>query len=595
MRTSEMPARGLHLIVFGMSRVFSPFRNFKMPGIVPRPRVLFLALALLGPLAGRGIAQVENVPVSNQVYEFLDRLGVRGVLPLYSNTMIPLSRARVAELLAEAAANREVLSGSESGYLDRFLREFSHELEPANESAVTTGLFNTLFTSDASAGDLFSDREKYLYYFTDSTASLYMEFLGSLEHRRGDGDSYGSPHATFMTYGFRARGTLKGKVGYFAQVTNGTLFGDRDFALSDPRLKANVKFNELNSPYFDFAEAYLRADLSWFNLEFGREFFRLGTGYSDRLIFSDNAPATDFLKLDARYGAVRYMFVHGAILRETVPVAGPSIAFDGLAHKYYALHRLEFSALGVLNAGFSEMVIYERPSPEYAYLNPFLFLKSAEHSLRDRDNTLLALDLELFPLRGVKLYGTMLVDDVDFSKLGTGWWGNEFGWQGGAYLARVAGAEDVDAFIEYTRLEPYVYSNRTPGNAYTNGDFTLGHRLPPNSDEWLLSVVVRPSYRWRGIIGVRRMRHGENYPDGSGGFVNVGGDILTGHRDGDSPTAPFLAGRRLERNSVEVGLRYEPVINLVITGTAEYRRSTVGTAGSAASDRFFSLKGMLEF
>jgi len=538
----------------------------------------------------RAAAQVENVPVSNQVYEFLDRLGVRGILPLYSNTMIPLSRATVAGLLLEAGAKRDDLSDAEIGYLEKFKREFARELDRGNEVVSSAGLFN-----GASPGDLSSDREKYLYFYTDSAASLYLEFLGSLEHRMGKGDSHGSPHATFETHGFRARGTIRGKVGYFAQVANGTLFGNREFALSDPRLRSSVKFNELNSPYFDFAEAYIRADLSWFNVEFGREFYRLGTGYSGRLIFSDDGPATDFLKLDARYGAVRYIFVHGAILRESVPVSGPFVRLNDPAHKYYALHRLEFSAFGILNAGFSEMVIYERPSPEFAYLNPFLFLKSAEHSLRDRDNTLLGLDLELYPRPGTKLYGSLLVDDVDFSKLGTGWWGNEFGWQGGAVVSNVAGVNDLDAVVEYTRIEPYVYSHRTAGNAYTNGDFSLGHHLAPNSDEWLIQVVLRPSSRWRCVAGFRRTRHGENYRDGSGAIVNVGGDVLLGHRDADPPTARFLAGLRVEMTSLEAGLRFEPVTNLMVFGSYEYRRSTFGMGGGAASDHFYIVKTLLEF
>ena len=42
-------------------------------------------------------AQVENVPIQNQVYEFLNRMGVRGILPLYSNTMVPISRREVAD------------------------------------------------------------------------------------------------------------------------------------------------------------------------------------------------------------------------------------------------------------------------------------------------------------------------------------------------------------------------------------------------------------------------------------------------------------------------------------------------------------------
>ncbi len=548
---------------------------------------MFAALLSVAGAVRPAVAQVENVPVSNQVYEYLDRLGVRGILPLRSSTMLPASRASVAELLSQADERRSELSAAEAGYLDKFKREFARELDPAGEDAA--GLFN-----GSPAADFFSDKEKYLYRYSDGSASLYLEWIGSLEHRRARGDSYDATHASFETYGFRARGTIKDRLGYFAQVTNGTLYGDRNFALSDPRLRTNVKINELNSPYFDFAEAYLRADLSWFNLEFGREFLKLGTGYSDRLVLSDNAPALDMVKVDARYGTVRYTFIHGSVLMEPEWFFGlPSGDPLRQINKYVAVHRLEFSAFGTVNAGFSEAVVYYRTAMEFAYLNPLIFLKSAEHSLRDRDNTMMAFDLELFPYTGYKLFGALLIDDVDFSKLGTGWWGNQFGWQGGAYISNVAGIADLDAQVEYTRLEPYVYSNRLVGNAFSSGEFGLGHRLEPNSDEWLVRIVARPSPSFRGTIGFRRIRHGGNVVKNGAVVFNAGGDALAGHRAGDGDTAEFLGGVLIETRSLEARAWYEPVNNLVFSGGYEFRRRT--TPGGSAADHLFGLRAMVEF
>ncbi len=532
-------------------------------------------------------AQVENVPVSNQVYEFIDRLGVRGILPLANLTVIPMSRGSVAELLRKAEEKRAELSGAEAGYLDKFNIEFARELDAAGEKAL--GIFD-----GEPVGDFFSEREKYLYHYSDSSATLYLEFLGSLEARMGDGDSWDAAGSYFETHGFRARGTIKGRLGYFAQVTNGTLYGDREFALSDPRLRTSVKFNELNSPYFDFAEAYLRADLSWFNLELGREFLKLGTGYSDRLFLSDNAPAMDLVKLDASYGCVRYAFIHGSLIME--PAWYEGLAPDDPSwqvNKYVAIHRLDLALFGLLNVAFFEAVVYDRTSPELAYLNPLIFLKSAEHSLGDRDNTMLGFDLELFPFAGYKLFGGLLVDDVDFSKMGTGWWGNQFAWQGGGYLSNVAGIDDIDLHAEYARIEPYVYSHRITGNAFTSGEFGLGHNLQPNSDEWLARIVARPWASFRGSIGVRSNRHGANVVEDGAVVFNAGGDRLVGHRDGDGDTADFLAGDLIETKYIELRAWYEPVNELVFSGAYEYRWQS--SPGGTAVDHFFGLRAMLEF
>lgn len=573
-------------------------------------RVAAVVITLLGTSAA--LAQVENVPVSNQVYEFIDRLGVRGILPAASSTMVPMSRAEVARLLLEASGKRAGMSGAEAAYLDKFLREFAREIEtgPASgagggaaaaDSAVRAGsprspgdwnpagLFN-----GSPAGDFLSDREKYLYYYADSSVSLYLEFLGSLEYRTGDGDTWDGAEAAYETHGFRARGTIKNRLGYYAQVTNGTLWGDHDFAMADPRLRSNFKFNEDDSPYFDFAEAYLRADLSWFNLEFGREFLKLGTGYSDRLVLSDNAPAMDLLKLDAHFGAVRYQFVHGSVLMEPAFTQGlPEDDPLQYVNKYVAFHRLEVSAFGFLNAAFSEAVVYDRTAPDWAYLNPLIFLKSAEHSLGDRDNTMLAFDLEFFPFGGYKFFGGLFVDDVDFSKLGTDWWGNLFGWQGGAYAADVAGIRDVDLHVEYTRIDPFVYTHRLAGNAYTNGEFGLGHRIGPNSDEWLVRVVARPAASLRGSAGFRYLRHGANVVEDGVLVFNAGGDILAGHREEDGDTSEFLAGVLTTTRSLELRAWYEPVTNLTFAGEYAFRSATTG--GTDTADNYFALRGVLEF
>jgi hypothetical protein len=532
-------------------------------------------------------AQVENVPVNNQVYEFLNRMGVKGVLPLYSNTMIPLSRQSVADLLHEVSSQSERLSEAEQGFLSKFRAEFAHELRLPEKSV--SGLFN-----GDPLSDMFSGKEKYLFHYSDSTASLFLEFIGSLEYRQANTGS-DNLHITFENHGFRARGTVKEKLGYYIQATNGTLWGDREYALTDKRLRGNVKFKDLDSPYFDFTEAYLRADLSWFNAQFGREYTLVGTGYSDRLLLSDNAPLFDFLKIDAQHKSLKFMFLHGSLLGDSEIFAGIPITEPMYSNKYLAMHRLEFTAFDGLRVGATEMVVYQRLSPEFGYLNPVNFYKSAEHSLRDRDNAVLSFDAEIFPAENYKLYGTWFIDDIDFSKMGTGWWGNEFAWQGGLYVAGFGGLENLDAVIEYTRIEPYVYSNRLHGNDITHNNIALGHDLDPNSDEWFGQLSYRPDKSLRTWCTVRRMRHGENIVAGGDVIKNVGGNPLQGHRDTDGTTALFLDGNLVRSTSVQLRASYEPINNLIISGAYEYQRISYATQSITTDIQAALLRLQLEY
>jgi hypothetical protein len=540
--------------------------------------VVIAILTTLLPLCAFG--QVENVPISNQVYEFLDRMGVKGVVPMYSSAMVPMSRREVAQFLVRIGEHRDRLNAAELGFLRKFLREFAHEIDPSMDDA-------SILLRGGSVADLFSDRQTYLYRYSDSVATASVEVIGSLETRTISGGTFGERrNVSLEEHGGRIRGTVGNWFGFFVQGTDGTIFGNKEFARTDTRLRGNWKLESGGSTNFDFTEAYVRTDWDWIGIEFGREYARIGTGYSDRLILSDQPPLMDMLRLDARYKSFRMTFIHGSIVDDSV--AAVSLTFPERIegpNKYLALHRFQFALFDRLNVGVSEMVVYRRASPEFAYVNPINFYKSAEHAQRDRDNALLAFDCEFFPAIGYKLYGAWLIDDLDFSKMGTGWWGNEFAWQGGAYIADVAGLQNIDAVIEYTRIEPYVYSNRMAGLSYTHNNIGMGNHLEPNSDEWFVQTVFRPVRQFRAWLGYARTRHGENSFDANGYLVrNVGGSALHGHRDTDSEFAHFLDGNLVKTQRLQLRAMYEPWTNIFVGGQYEHR----WTKRDAPVDRSFT-------
>ncbi|MDI6766947.1 MAG: capsule assembly Wzi family protein [Bacteroidota bacterium] len=543
--------------------------------------ILLIIYFLIVGTTQKSNCQVENVPIHNQVYEFLDRMGVKGILPFYSNTMIPLSRQEVAELLQKIDAQRVILNAVEMEYLDKFKQEFMHEIDPLNENA-------TILFKSRSLQDMVSNKEKYLYNYVDSSVTFYAEFLGDFQHRRTGGGTYGSTNCSFEEHGGRLRGTVKERLGYYLQATNGTFFGNRALGLLDRRFQGNVKFRDLKTNNFDFTEAYLRADLNWFNLQFGREKSLLGTGYSDRLMLSTNAPVFDFLKMDFRYKSFRFLFLHGSVVWDSVDHRVKD------KNKYLALHRGQFSLFDFMNVGVSEMVIYQRVSPDFAYLNPINFYKSSEHSLQDRDNAILNFDIEIFPFNNYKFYGMWLIDDIDFSKMGTGWWGNEFGWQGGMYLAEIAGTPNLDLVLEYTRIEPYVYSNRLEGNSYTHNSIGLGHYLEPNSDEWFIQLRYFPHKQIRAWFTYRQVRHGENVIR-EDTIKNVGGSALLGHRGNDPDNVRFLDGNLAGTNRYQIRFSYEPILNLFLIGVCEYQKEKKYWLASTGKDFYFSLQLKMEY
>jgi hypothetical protein len=196
--------------------------------------------------------------------------------------MLPLSRREVAGFLD---------SLDKSGVLSPTDRDILRDLKVRLSFDRTGSLSGS--TSILPWGSLTSllddDRQKFLYAYADSTSSVFVDGFGSYSYRAGKGDSTGSNFASLGEVGFRVRGTLFDRLGFYLQASNGNLLsGSRQFALMDSRLIANNKFNSDSRGFFDITNGYMRYDADWLSLMAGREQILWGMGYGDRLVFSGN-------------------------------------------------------------------------------------------------------------------------------------------------------------------------------------------------------------------------------------------------------------------------------------------------------------------
>src|ERR1041385_7551625 len=202
-----------------------------------------LAVILCCSLTGAAVAQhltsaphigVEQVPYSDDVYEFLRHLSIRGLIEGYSDNQLPLSEFEVAEFLRQVRAVD--LSTAEAELLAKYMRTYAHD----PREAVT--MFSSKDATPLFFEGIFTQEDKYLYqWYDDSTKfDLFVHGVGSLETRREL-----SPRSTsllLLDAGGRFSGTLGGHVGYFMRTTNGHVGGDSLLAASDPSLNSNRNF-----------------------------------------------------------------------------------------------------------------------------------------------------------------------------------------------------------------------------------------------------------------------------------------------------------------------------------------------------------------
>lgn len=527
-----------------------------------RIKFLLIFLFVIFP-ADLLITQVENVPVSHPVYSFLKRMWIRQNLKNVSFFKIPLTRNEVVSMLKEVQSNWIHLSSLDRSLLESF--ELDFQIIPNEPSALIPNRTNTLTLLFE---NLFTERDKFIYYFNDSINSVNIKPLGSLFFLNSI-NTTDSKNAIFGELGFRVYGTLGNCLGYFLQVTNGKfLSGNREFALKEEkRLSNSVKFALLKSD-FDLVESHIRYEKDWFYTGFARETRLLGSGVNQTIVISDNAPPMDEFFAGVKFKNFRYEFSHFSLIAKSKNSFLTGVDSD-IPPKYLVMHRASF-LFPKWNITYFETVMYSGRSVELAYLNPFTFLKSVEHSLHDRDKSTMGLSFEVNPFNGIQILGSWMLEDLIFSEIGKGFWGNKTAWNIGASYSFTF---PLDVGIEYTRIEPYMFTHFNNQNSRTSDGKLIGTSLQPNSDEISFFVRAFLFTRYPLTIRIGYVRHGANVVDDSGRIVrNVGGDFDVNHSVTDSWIVSFLDGIRNDQFTFDFSYGINFLRNLNLRFFYQFRK-----------------------
>ncbi len=504
-------------------------------------------------------AQVEHIPAYHPVYAFLLRAETKGYLPHYSLAEIPWSKKDIQNALI--VIEKQSLSETEMSIVNQYKQEFCVDNKHHSANLIPSQTDTTeLFFSQ-----LFSEREKYLYKYADSSNTVLWKPLASIEYWQGTAPD--DEHVALGNLGFNLSGSIGEHVGYMLQVTNGVVVsGDKNLALHDSKLSKNVKFADLNSD-FDFTQSHVAIEYSWFRASIGRETRLSGSGLYQNLFISDQSPDFDAITLGAKFTNFEYRFLHGSLLG--LGKNSVEAGFNAeIPQKYVAQHKFSYRpSWGEIS--FWENITYSDRPTDLAYFNPLSFYKSLEHALRDRDNSIMGLDFTVRPFPGFQLKGAYLLDDIIIGKIGTGYWSNKSSWN----LSGMASINhDIDFGVEYSRVEPYTYTHFNRENSYTNDGLMYGSIILPNSDAWIGHIRYWWTNRYPLEIKISFIRHGANLYDEEGELLlNVGGDPLQTRRPEDSETVEFLDGDLQKQVALDLSMGYELTRALNVKFQYSYR------------------------
>ncbi|MCC7437063.1 MAG: hypothetical protein IT211_01060 [Armatimonadetes bacterium] len=547
--------------------------------------LILLVALLLGSWQG-AVAQTELLPVDHPATRTLIRANQFGAIPGFPREHLPISR-RDALAFLEAVVADTTLPASIRQSAAYHVGSIGTD---QGETPVAV-LFRTGSDSPSRliVDDLFSDLPLAYFEFRDTAHGVRViaepVFSGQLRTAPNDG-----LQSFILQGGARLRGTLLDYVGFGARLTNGTITGDTLLALRDPRLKRAGKFGVIGQGRdVDFSSGHLRVQFGGLAAELGREPVQLGGGLEESLLLGSLLPSNfDYLRLTAQFGRFAFSHIHAALLADATLENGtlPFGPFAEIPPKYVAAHLLSFGPFAGLRGSLGESVIYSGRPFELGYLNPFNFLKSQEHYLRDRDNSFMYASLSANPFDGVFLEGEFMLDDLIFGNIGTNYWGNKTAWRvGGKAVAFPIDQSDIS--VSYTRIEPYTYTHFDSIGAYIHDAAPLAAGgLEPNSYmiEGKVDLVILPNLT--ATITAAYGEHGANIVADTGLVRNVGGDIRQGFRGGsrDSYEVTFLDGDLQKSTRFRVQLEYEILRNVHIHLTGFRNATTRNQPATQAED-----------
>ena len=334
-------------------------------------------------------------------------------------------------------------------------------------------------------------------------------------------------------------------------------------------------------------QSYLKVSNETENLEYsvkiGRDFYRISHGINSALYASDYSRPFDQLSLSAEYGKIKGNF--SIVQLDTLYDHNRFAYFHSFDYKSDRIH---------ITIGESIISTGERESVNIKYLNPFHFwawenLGSTNKGL----NAFLYTGLTWFPQAGLRLFGEVIIDDVNFHTKDA-FYLNRYGYLIGLQKTQFP-FKSSNFWIELSNVLNQVYQSFHPTHIYTHRGYPIGHYLGNDFintrihysqifKEGMVKSFIDLSYLIDGYNGL------ETPFDNP--WEDENGELIEGYVPPSHPTSPKSKWIEIEIGS-EVEVR--PLTFITISG--QYKQSSFSNNSSDLSIglRFWSYFELLNF
>jgi hypothetical protein len=383
--------------------------------------------------------------------------------------------------------------------------------------------------------------------------------------------------------GFRVFGTIGNTVTYYMKAQDNLTRGSNDTSYRFDRSEGFVQSSNPDPKGFDYDETEAQIGFHFGPVNFFFEKMKNIWGYDvdGNIILSDKAPSYPQIRLQfSIMDNVRLTYLHGFLYSDVLDSMGSYIdALNGESRivyrkKYISAHLVEYSPIPEINIALGESIVFS-DNLQPAYLIPILFYRSADHQNKSVDNAQIFCGLRYtFPGIG-RLSANLFIDDLRTDKIFNKENVNIIAYSLTAKTIDL-GIHNLDLTLEYTHLNPWVYTHNFGVTQFTSNDYYLGHWLGQNAD----LMYGELTYKWRSPL--RTTAYFRTFRKGPLG------DNTTHYK---YPwKQQFLTGPLLTRDEGAVAFEWNPYQYFFLKGEAGYR-----TQHDDVAFRYDSYTGRLFF
>ena len=438
-------------------------------------------------------ASAQTFSHQQNVDNFLTLMAQKGFIE-YNNIIKPLDRKYIFSLLQELTTISD-LNVIEKKDLQFYLNGYQLEDSIFMPTHKVVPSFDHFFKKPFD--------EQHLFLYKDKDFGFILDPMVQITEQNVNGNSISAQALGLQFIGYAGK-----RLGFQMSYQDVNEHGRFDSLRQGNDLPGVVRKQSTDPRQFNYSQmnATLSYRLNKGNIIVGQDQHIFGFGKVGNIVLSDKAPAYPFFAINyfpTKWLKFNYMhaWLQSGVVDSAASYHTGNTVYGGLREKFipkfYAVHSLEITAMKGLKLNIGESIVYS-DQLELAYLLPVTFFKAFDNQ-KFGDNILTGSNGQIFmgfssrnQIPHTHFYGQLFIDEIRISTLfNAGKSRNQLGAQTGISVA--------DAFIpnltlnaEYTRINPFVYSNFIASQNYTNANYSLGDWMGNNADRIYMSAQYHP-------------------------------------------------------------------------------------------------------